>query len=131
MLPPELATLAGTAGLDPVVGLRQCGSRVAMYRHLLTRFVELYAEPLPAPRAAEGAADMALRDSAHSLRGASATIGAGQIQALSAALEALCDDPAADIAARRQAHAALSEAVSALTGRLRERLAAGDAPKPG
>jgi HPt (histidine-containing phosphotransfer) domain-containing protein len=64
------------------------------------------------------------------LRGASATVGAVQVQALAAALEALCDDASAAVADRQRAHDALNAAVTALVTRLRGALAT-DAPKVG
>lgn len=127
---PELQALAGIDGLDLTSGLRQCGNRAPMYRHMLTRFAEIYAQPLPPPTEPQGEPDLPLRERAHSLRGASATVGAVQVQALAAALEALCDDAAAAVADRRRAHEVLVAAVTALVTRLREALPA-DAPKAG
>jgi two-component system sensor histidine kinase/response regulator len=128
---PELQPLAAIDGLDIAAGLRQCGNRAPMYRHMLTRFAEIYAQPLPAPTEPEGEPDLPVRERAHSLRGASATVGAVRVQALAAALEALCDDASAAVADRQRAHDALNTAVAALVTRLREALAATDAPKAG
>ena len=128
---PELQPLAGIDGLDVAAGLRQCGNRAPMYRHMLTRFAEIYAQPLPPPTEPQGEPDLPARERAHSLRGASATVGAVRVQALAAALEALCDDASAAVADRRRAHDALNAAVAALVTRLRVALAATDAPKAG
>jgi HPt (histidine-containing phosphotransfer) domain-containing protein len=128
--PSELQPLAAIDGLDVVAGLRQCGNRVPMYRHMLGRFAEIYGQPLPPPAEPEGEPDLPARERAHSLRGASATVGAVRVQALAAALEALCDDAAAPVADRRRAHEVLSAAVAALVASLRPALA-GDAPKAG
>ena len=127
----ELQPLAGIEGLDVVAGLRQCGNRVALYRHMLGRFAEIYAQPLPAPAEPAGEPDLPARERAHSLRGASATVGAVRVQALAAALEALCDDHGAAVADRLRAHEVLTAAVTALVVRLREALPAMDAPKAG
>ena len=128
---PELQALAGIDGLDVVAGLRQCGNRVAMYRHMLGRFAEIYVQPLPPPAEPEGEPDLPARERAHSLRGASATVGAVRVQALAAALEALCDDHTAAVADRLRAHAVLVATVTALVARLREALPLADAPKAG
>lgn len=127
---PELQALAGIEGLDVTAGLRQCGNRAPMYRHMLGRFAEIYAQPLPPPTEPEGEPDLPVRERAHSLRGASATVGAVQVQALAAVLEALCDDAATPVADRERAHQVLTGAVAALVARLRSALAM-DAPKAG
>lgn len=130
---PELQALAAVEGLDVMVGLRQCGNRVPMYRHMLGRFAEIYAQPLPPPAEPEGEPDLPTRERAHSLRGASATVGAVGVQALAAALEALCDDASAAVAERRRSHELLSNTVAVLVAQLRAALGAGpaDAPKAG
>ena len=131
--PPELLALDGIEGLDLAAGLRQCANRAPMYRHMLTRFAEIYAQPLPPPTEPQDEPDLPARERAHSLRGASATVGAVRVQALAAALEALCDDASAAVAERMQAHQVLSDAVATLVAQLRAALAAapGDAPKAG
>lgn len=126
----ELQPLAAIEGLDVVAGLRQCGNRVPMYRHMLGRFADIYAQPLPPPAEPEGEPDLPARERAHSLRGASATVGAVRVQALAAALEALCDDAAARVADRQRAHEVLSTAVAALVAVLGAALRE-DAPKAG
>ena len=118
----DLQRLAVIEGLDAMAGLRQCGNRVPMYRHMLGRFAEIYAQPLPPPTEPEGEPDLPARERAHSLRGASATVGAVRVQALAAALEALCDDAAAAVADRRHAHELLSAAVVTLVAGLRAAL---------
>ena len=128
---PELQALAGIEGLDVMAGLRQCGNRVPMYRHMLGRFAEIYSQPLPPPSEPDSEPDLPARERAHSLRGASATVGAVQVQALAAALEALCDDASAAVADRQRAHQALTAAVSTLVTALREALSTTDAPKAG
>ena len=127
---PELQALAAIEGLDVVAGLRQCGNRVPMYRHMLGRFAEIYSLPLPAPAEPPGEPDLPARERAHSLRGASATVGAVQVQALAAALEAMCDDHATPVADRQRAHEVLAAAISTLVSALRAALAV-DAPKAG
>ena len=128
---PELQALAGIEGLDVMAGLRQCGNRVTMYRHMLGRFAEIYAPPMPPPTEPQGEPDLPARERSHSLRGASATVGAVRVQALAATLEALCDDHTAVVADRLRAHEALVAAVTALVARLREALPPADAPKAG
>ena len=122
--------MLGIDGLDVTAGLRQCGNRVPMYRHMLGRFAEVYYQPLPPPAEPAGEPDLPTRERAHSLRGASATVGAVRVQALAAVLEALCDDAAAPVADRRRAHEGLVAAVATLVARLRTALGA-DAPKAG
>ncbi len=128
---PELQALAGIEGLDVMAGLRQCGNRVPMYRHMLGRFAEIYTQPLPLPTEPEGEPDLPARERAHSLRGASATVGAVRVQALAAALEALCDDAATPLADRQRAHQLLAAALIALVAGLRQALPVADAPKAG
>lgn len=120
-LPAELLPLAGIDGLDLAGGLRQCGSRSPMYLHMLDRFAELYAPGLMRPAAPGDAPDLVLRDAAHSLRGAAATIGAVRVQALAAELEGLCAGPSA-LEARAASHAAVCAALAPLVQRLRQRL---------
>jgi HPt (histidine-containing phosphotransfer) domain-containing protein len=128
---PELQALAGIEGLDVVAGLRQCGNRVPMYRHMLGRFAEIYGQPLPPPLEPAGEPDLPAREKAHSLRGASATVGAVRVQGLAAAMEALCDDHTTPVADRQRAHEVLAAAVNTLVSALRAALAAADAPKAG
>ena len=126
-----LQALAGIEGLDVMAGLRQCGNRVPMYRHMLGRFAEIYRQPLPPPAEPEGEPDLPARERSHSLRGASATVGAVRVQALAAALEALCDDASAAVADRLRAHEVLAASVTALVARLQVALADTDASKAG
>jgi HPt (histidine-containing phosphotransfer) domain-containing protein len=127
----DLEPLASVDGLDLAAGLRQCGNRVPMYRHMLGRFAELYAAPLPPPTEPQGEPDLPTREWAHSLRGASATVGAVQVQALAATLESLCDDASSTLGDRQGAHEVLVAAVAALVAQLRDRLPASSAPRAG
>lgn len=117
-----LQSLAAVEGLDLAAGLQQCGNRVPMYKHLLGRFVELYAEPWPAPTEPQGEPDLPTRDWAHSLRGACATLGAVRVQALAAILESVCDDASSALAERQHAHETLIVAVAGLVKQLRAHL---------
>ncbi|MBI5255006.1 MAG: response regulator [Burkholderiales bacterium] len=114
--PSGVNALAGIDGLDAPLGLRLCGNRFEMYRYMLGRFVQLYAEGLAPLAGGETGGDcVALRHVAHSLRGAAATIGAQQIHALAGALEQRC---AAQAAADGRLTPEISEAMRELQARL-------------
>lgn len=122
-----IAWLAGVEHLDATSGLRQCGNRGEMYRYLLGRFVQLYGQGASQLTERVEAADWpGLREAVHSLRGASATIGASQVHELASELEQRCTSTNASGPAGREALAAsteeLQQAVLALTAQLRARL---------
>ena len=74
--PPE----AEAQTLDQVLGLRYCGGRPDAYRRVLEQFVQRYAESAAAMEVLLSQHDMAgLSRLVHSLRGASATIGAQRL----------------------------------------------------
>ncbi|MBT9457285.1 MAG: Hpt domain-containing protein [Burkholderiaceae bacterium] len=87
---------------------------------MLSKFVQMYGPGLP-ELVAEATNAAALRQVAHSLRGASATIGATAVQGLAARLERLtakADDPPALAEAARQLQLGLEALVQALQRRL-------------
>ena len=82
--------LASVDGLDLVLGLRPVGGMVEVYVRVLHLFVELYAAGLPQLDEAMLAGDVAqVAGAAHSLRGASSSIGATRIDELAGVLESL------------------------------------------
>jgi len=80
---------AGIPGLDMTLAMRLLGGRVDVLRRALRQFEQHYADSLPelVERIEAGEAD-GLRGLAHSIRGASASIGAQSLAANAAAVEA-------------------------------------------
>jgi len=116
----EAQRLAGIAGLDLAAGLHACGGRWHIYRTVLHKFVQMYAKGLP-ELSDEASAPNALRQAAHSLRGASGTIGATAVQALAARLEQQShppESPSALADTARQLRHSLEALVQALQQRL-------------
>ena len=76
-------------GLDPAVGLRRVGGRLAFYCELLDRFIREESGIVEdiTSALAEGKTERAWRD-AHSLKGLAATLGAAELSAAAAELEA-------------------------------------------
>ncbi len=80
--------LAGIAGLNVALGLRQVMGREALYRNLLARFVSSQADAPVRLAAAIAAADWITAERiAHTLKGTAAQIGAGGIRTLAERLE--------------------------------------------
>ena len=81
-------TLAGIAGLNVALGLRQVMGREALYRNLLARFISGQADAPVRLAAAIAAADWITAERiAHTLKGTAAQIGAGGIRTLAERLE--------------------------------------------
>jgi two-component system sensor histidine kinase/response regulator len=123
---PDLAELPHIDGLDAALAMRYLGGQVALYRRVLRQFaqhhegdVELLANPV------RREARQTVRALAHSIKGASASIGALRLPALAAALEAAIAERRSDDdvhAAQRAAHRELEM----LIGTIREGLASGE-----
>ncbi|MDE2370077.1 MAG: PAS domain-containing protein [Burkholderiales bacterium] len=122
-------------GLDAAVALRYLGGRVETYRRILQQFATHYADsPAVLQGALERGDGQALAQYAHSIRGASAAIGATRLPALAAAVEAAVAHaaPPADLEAAVQAlRVELEAVVTAITAAARVEVAppaaAGDA----
>jgi CheY-like chemotaxis protein len=119
---PLSERLAGIDGFDVAVGLRNMGDQPATLQRVLHRFAETYAEGDLALLAAAVRADgVALLAACHSLRGACASVGAGdllrQVQALE---QAQGQDAAADtvVGLARGLHADLRQTVARLRAEL-------------
>jgi two-component system sensor histidine kinase/response regulator len=84
----ELQLLTGMAGLDVAAGLKSLRGRTDSYLRLLRKFATGHREDMRQLRQLldDGDRDSAQRN-AHSLKGASGTLGATAIQALAAKLE--------------------------------------------
>ncbi|TDP59560.1 PAS domain-containing hybrid sensor histidine kinase/response regulator [Roseateles toxinivorans] len=124
-LPPayvslEAQALVGIEGLDSVAGLHACGGRWPLYRTVLHKFVQMYGPGLP-ELADEAPTATSLRQAAHSLRGASAAIGATAVQMLAARLEQL-SDPGRDALALADAAKELRVSLETLVQKLQQRL---------
>jgi two-component system sensor histidine kinase/response regulator len=80
-------------GLDPAVGLRRVGGRLAFYCELLDRFIREESGIVEdiTSALAEGKTERAWRD-AHSLKGLAATLGAAELSTAAAELEARLKD---------------------------------------
>ena len=112
----------GIDGLDADTALRLAGLRAPTLRHVLRRFVRVYAPGQPALEKLVADGDVpAQQRQAHSLRGACASVGAWRAQRMAETLESLCASGAAP--AQRQAAAlALSHEVSRLVEAVQARL---------
>ena len=113
------AALRRIDGLDVDAGLRPFGGTMSIYLRIAGRFAQVYAAGMPQLAAAIAGADSAAAAAAaHSLRGASATIGAVRVERHAAALEALGKAGAPASAWLDEARAlqhALAEIVASLT----------------
>jgi CheY-like chemotaxis protein len=118
---PE-SRLAGIAGLDIEAGLRPFAGRFDAYLRVLRRFSMLYENGLAeVDDYLTGGTIEQLRAGAHSLRGASASIGAVELQALAARLETLCTSGGSDDALSQTA-VELQRTLHVLVSRLTQRL---------
>ena len=87
-----------------------------MYLRVLQNFAAVYADGMPAIDAALAADSLAdLASAGHSLRGASASIGATGIEAMAGDLEAM---RGGDETAARRTAAVLQEALAGMAGKL-------------
>ncbi|CAN5454112.1 hypothetical protein BH09PSE6_BH09PSE6_18730 [soil metagenome] len=118
---PE-SRLAGIAGLDVDAGLKPFAGRFDAYLRVLRRFSLLYENGLPeVDDYLTGGSVEQLKAGAHSLRGASASIGAVELQELAARLESLCSGEASEDALSQSA-VDLQRALHVLVSRLTQRL---------
>jgi PAS domain S-box-containing protein len=116
------------AGLDAALALRQVGGRRDVYRRVLQQFVVHYGSGGDDPGQALARGDLvALRHAAHSIKGASASIGSLRLPPLAEALEAAlaAARPAEDIA---RATAALESELMALVAAIEASLRRDEAP---
>ena len=82
--------LASIDGLDVVRGVRPCGGMIDVYVRVLGLFVDLYGRGMPQLDDALDAGDIEqMAAAAHSLRGASSSIGAIRIEQLAGKVESL------------------------------------------
>ena len=81
----EPSAMPSMSGIDSERGLRCVGGRVDIYRRVLRQFVAHYADGIEAGLSIDDPA--AIRATAHSLKGASATIGAMRLSQLAGDLE--------------------------------------------
>ena len=119
---PLPAALAGIPGLDVAEGLARIGGKAQAYVHLLREFAAHYEGGLtPLEEALAAGRIVPARMLAHSLRGASGAIGAPQVHALAAALEAAIVD-GAPISESRSRADELQSSLGALVAALRRGL---------
>jgi PAS domain S-box-containing protein len=101
--PPAPTTTIAIPGLDMAQALRHLGGRSELFARIARRFASHYRDGLPRLESnlAEGALEE-VRRAAHSIKAASASIGALHLPALAQALEQAVADglPAAAVAAR-------------------------------
>ncbi|MBI2307638.1 MAG: PAS domain S-box protein [Rhodocyclales bacterium] len=125
-----LQDLAGIAGLDTAAGLRTVLGRVGRYAELLRRFVRMHGDDAGRLRELSAAGEgEAARLAAHTLKGVAATLGARDLEAAAAALEAALRDgqPATAIDAALNG---VDHHLSALTTALRAALPEAAVPAP-
>jgi PAS domain S-box-containing protein len=121
-----MRALADVPGFDTGRALRSVGDRPALLLRLMQRFVEQYGKGIAALERESGQERRAAwLSSAHSLQGASGTVGAAELQALAQDFDAALrsrhmDDTALAAQAQHlnEALVAFSARVAALTGRL-------------
>lgn len=113
---PLDARLAEIPGYDLSAGLKTTGNRLDILQALLRTFAECYREGDPALREALQAQDwVALGQAAHSVRGASLSVGAVQVADWAAQIEARLKSPPAPQATPA---VEIQEMVAALSGEL-------------
>ncbi|CAN5183077.1 hypothetical protein BH10PSE17_BH10PSE17_32460 [soil metagenome] len=118
---PE-SRLAGIAGLDVDIGLKPFAGRFDAYLRVLRRFSMLYDNGLAeVDDYLTGGSLEQLKAGAHSLRGASASIGAIELQELAGRLETLCSTGGSEDALSQTA-VDLQRALHVLVSRLTQRL---------
>ena len=127
--------LASIDGLDIVRGLRPFGGMMDVYIRVLGLFVDLYAKGMPQLDEAIAAGDVdRMAAAAHSLRGASSSIGATHVEELSGLVESLGRSGAASgevSAAAVDAQQALEALVERLAPALAELAEPADDAPPG
>ena len=127
--PDSTAELPLVSGLDTATALRLMGGRVEVYRRVLRQFVQHYESHLADIEAELARADhQALRVTAHSVKGASAAIGATRLTQLAGWLEdaIVSRQPAHEVAEQGQA---MLRGLELMVAGLREAML-GDATQP-
>ena len=122
---PDMAELPHIDGLDAALAMRYLGGQVALYRRVLRQFTQHHGddvEVLADPVGREGRQPM--RELAHSVKGASASIGALRLPALAAALEAAIAERRGDDEVHA-AQRAVQRELEMLVQAIREGLASG------
>jgi two-component system sensor histidine kinase/response regulator len=90
-----LLPLPEIPGLDVVGGLRRVLGKTTLYRELLQKFIASQSDVPAGVRTATAAGDWALAERiAHTLKGVSGNIGANDVSACAAALQAICREKA-------------------------------------
>ena len=128
--PPPAPNEPGPAGLDDSVLTRYFGGRVDMYERVLLQFAATYRKgvaALSSAMAGPGLGDA--RREAHSLKSASAAIGATTLSSMAAALEKQARDGDPDDDFADGAHALLQE-LSQVVAAIDRRFAAPPEPVP-
>ena len=113
------------AGLDTGLAMRYLGGRTELLHRLLRRFADLYGDSAATLDGLLARDDpTALRDFAHSVRGASASIGSLAVPPLALVVEKAASDgwPGATL---HLATAALQQALASLVGDIRAALVSG------
>jgi two-component system sensor histidine kinase/response regulator len=116
--------LAAISGLDVSRGLETVGGILDAYLRILGHFVEAYASGMPQLDEALAAADpIGIAAAAHSLRGASSSVGATSVEELARALEVLGER---GVSADEMAPAAVAvqRALAHVVGRIRPAIGA-------
>ena len=116
--------LAAIGGLDVARGMQPAGGVLEIYLRILSHFVDAYGDGMPQLDQALAAADpIGITAAAHSLRGASSSVGATHVEELARALEALGED---GISADEMAPAAVAvqRALAEVIGRIRPAISA-------
>ena len=103
--------LRAIRGFDLDRGLRPFGGSIDIFQRIARRYVELYRGGMPELESAAATNDaVALAGAGHSIRGASASIGATRVEELARYLEDL-SVPGSDVGELRSAAAALEQAL--------------------
>jgi PAS domain S-box-containing protein len=121
-VPPPAAEVAAIDGIDAQLALHYVGGRADIQRRVLRQFTRHYADGGADLEAQVAAGDTkAARLAAHSIKGASAAIGATRLPALAEVLEQAIEHvrPQPDI---ERAADALQRELARLVARIRERL---------
>ncbi|NBC47622.1 MAG: response regulator [Gammaproteobacteria bacterium] len=114
--PAFLDALTAVPGLDLAQGLETVGGQAGRYLELLRRFVVLHRDDPAQLEAllAQGAREQA-HDLTHVLTGAAGTVGAVAVEQASRRLDAVLDQPAAEVEDVDAPLAELAQALAALT----------------
>jgi HPt (histidine-containing phosphotransfer) domain-containing protein len=116
--------LAAISGLDIARGMQPVGGILETYLRILSYFVDAYGGGMPQLDEALAAADpIGIAAAAHSLRGASSSVGATHVEELARALEALGEQ---GVSADEMGPAAVAvqRALAELVGRIRPAIGA-------